>query len=142
MERKVGLPLGNVTSQLFANLYLDAFDHFVKEGLRCLFYIRYTDDAVILHSDPAYLRGLIEPIELWLWEERRLTLHPRKLTIRKLSQGIDFLGYVTLPHHRVLRTRTKQRMFKRFNRANAPSYIGMLSHCAGGKLEGQVRDRL
>jgi len=134
LQGKVGLPIGNLTSQLFANVYLDAFDHFIKDELRVKHYIRYTDDAVILANNPAELRWLLPFIEQWFWSERRLTLHPHKVDIRKLVQGIDFLGYVTLPHHRVLRTKTKRRMFARVNRENIPSYVGLLEHCNGHEL--------
>jgi RNA-directed DNA polymerase len=136
-----GLPIGNLTSQLFANVYLDAFDHFIKDELQVKHYIRYTDDAVILSSDPAELQWLLPFIEQWLWHERRLTLHPNKTIIHKLSQGIDFLGYVTLPHHRVLRTKTKRRMLRRVNAVNLPSYVGLLNHCDGFGLRNLVAIR-
>jgi len=121
-------------ARLFANVYMDAFDHFIKEDLREKFYIRYTDDAVILDQDPERIRDLIPWLQAWLWRERRLEFHPRKVEIRKLKQGIDFLGYVTLPHVRVLRTRTKRRMFRRLNSANLSSYTGILTHCEGHTL--------
>lgn len=133
------MPLGNLTSQLFANAYLDGFDHFVKEELRYRYYIRYTDDAVIVGPKEAELHGLIDPILEWLWSERRLILHPKKVEVRKLSQGIDFLGYVTLPHYRVLRTRTKRRMFKRVDKKNLPSYLGMLGHADGHGLSQRLQ---
>ncbi len=134
LQGKIGLPIGNLTSQLFANVYLDAFDHFIKDALRVKHYIRYTDDAVILANAPAELRWLLPFIEQWLWSERRLTIHPNKTSIHKFSQGVDFLGYVTLPNHRVLRTKTKRRMFKRVNAMNMPSYLGVLKHCNGFTL--------
>lgn len=127
-----------MTSQLFANIYLDAFDHFIKDELQVKHYVRYTDDAVILSYDPVELRWLLAFIEQWLWHERCLTLHPYKVSIRKFSQGIDFLGYVTLPHYRVLRTKTKRRMFKRVNVLNMPSYVGLLEHCDGYDLKNQL----
>jgi len=129
-----GIPIGSLTSQLFANVYLDGFDHFVKEVLQLPYYIRYADDVVILHEDPAALIALLRPTCAWLRDERRLEFHPRKIKIRKLSWGIDFLGYVTLPHHRVLRTKSKRRMFRRVNSKNMSSYLGLLQHCAGRKL--------
>jgi hypothetical protein len=138
LNGKTGLPIGNLTSQLFANVYLDAFDHFIKDELRVKHYVRYTDDAVILSHDPAELRWLLAFIEQWLWHERRLTLHPNKVSIRKFTQGVDFLGYVTLPHHRVLRTKTKRRMLKRVNAVNRPSYLGLLKHCKGYELKMQM----
>lgn len=135
IKQPTGLPIGNLTSQLFANVYLDAFDHFIKDKLRLKYYLRYTDDAVILDADHKKLSLLIPIVEHWLWYERRLTLHPNKVEIRKLTQGIDFLGYVTLPHYRVLRTKTKRRMLKRVNRTNIYSYVGLLKHCHGHHLE-------
>ncbi|TAL51247.1 RNA-directed DNA polymerase [Patescibacteria group bacterium] len=140
-QRKIGLPIGNLTSQLFANIYMNAFDHFIKDELRVRHYIRYTDDAVILANDPAELRWLLPFIEQWLWSERRLILHPHKVEIRTLTQGIDFLGYVTLPHHRVLRTKTKRRMFKRVNSGNIPSYVGLLEYCEGYRLKQVILSR-
>ena len=133
-QRPAGIPIGNLTSQLFANIYLDAFDHFIKERLQISHYIRYTDDAVIVHPDCKLLSALLPPIERWLWQERRLMLHPTKVEIRKLSQGIDFLGYVTLSHHRVLRTKTKRRMFRKICAANFSSYSGLVGKCDGYRL--------
>lgn len=130
----IGIPIGNLTSQLFVNVYLNGLDHFIKETLRLHCYIRYTDDMVVLHHDAAYLEGLITPIAAWLARERQLVLHPGKIKLRKLSQGIDFLGYVTLPHYRVLRTKTKRRMFRRVNTNNRSSYLGLLAHCSGHVL--------
>ncbi len=132
--RAKGLPIGNLTSQLFANVYLNAFDHFIKETVRTKYCLRYTDDALIIHQDPQYLKLLIPFIQHWLWQERRLCLHPNKTSVRKLSQGIDFLGYVTMPHYRVLRTKTKRRMLNIICEDNLVSYAGLLKHCSGHEL--------
>ncbi|MBI5369838.1 RNA-directed DNA polymerase [Candidatus Uhrbacteria bacterium] len=140
-KQPTGLPIGNLTSQLFANVYLDAFDHFIKDELRIPYYIRYTDDAVILDSDHQKLSLLVPIIEQWLWHERRLRLHPNKVEIRKLRQGIDFLGYVTLPHYRVLRTKTKRRMLRRVDCSNIQSYFGLLKHCQGHTLRTKIIQR-
>ena len=102
------------------------------------YYLRYTDDAIILSKDPAELRWLVPFIEQWLWHERRLMLHSRKTIICKLSQGIDFLGYVTLSHHRVLRTKTKRRMLTRVNAKNLSSYRGLLKQCQGHNLDQAI----
>ncbi|MBI4023022.1 RNA-directed DNA polymerase [Candidatus Berkelbacteria bacterium] len=128
------MPIGNLTSQLFANIYLDELDQFVKHELLETHYLRYTDDFILLHQDPAHLRSLIPRLEQFLTERLRLALHPRKVILRKLRRGIDFLGYVVLPHHRVLRTRTKRRMLRRVTRDNLPSYLGLLQHCHGYQL--------
>ncbi|MBI4098587.1 MAG: RNA-directed DNA polymerase [Candidatus Magasanikbacteria bacterium] len=131
-----------MTSQLFVNVYLDGLDHWVKEALCERYYMRYTDDMIIVHSNPVYLRALIAPIAARLTKERRLMLHPVKMRIRKLSHGIDFLGYVALPHYRVLRTKTKRRMLKRVNALNVASYLGLLQHCAGFTLSREIRRRI
>ena len=132
------MPIGNLTSQLFANVYMNAFDHFIKDDLRERFYIRYTDDAVILDQDQERLRELIPWVQAWLWRERRLDLHPRKVEVRNFRQGIDFLGYVTRPQHRVLRTRTKRRIIGRVNSTNISSYMGILEHCEGFDLKQSI----
>lgn len=126
-----GLPLGNVTSQLFANIYLNELDQFVKHILKEKYYIRYCDDFVFVSDDRQRLENLVLVLNNFLREKLKFVLHPNKIEIRKLSQGIDFLGYVTLPYHRVLRTKTKRRMFKRINKNNEESYFGILKHCSG-----------
>jgi RNA-directed DNA polymerase len=133
-----GIPLGNLTSQYFANIYLNELDQFVKHKSRIKYYIRYTDDFLILDVDKNYSLGLIQSIDDFLKNQLKLSLHPDKISIRKHNQGIDFLGYVTLPHHRVLRTKTKRRMFKRINDKNIQSYLGVLGHCNGYKLTQKI----
>lgn len=138
-----GLPLGNVTSQLFGNIYLNELDQYMKRELKTRFYIRYCDDFVIVDTSAEKLRALIPSIRNFLERVFKLSLHPNKISIRTLAQGVDFLGYVTLPRFRVLRTGTKRRMFKRCSFAFAHqdnevekayaqrmllSYKGLLSH--------------
>ena len=91
-----GLPLGNVTSQIFANMYLNEFDQFVKHTLKVTYYIRYCDDFVILGASQTFLQKLREEIASFLCHVLLLELHPNKVTIRKLHQGTDFLVYVSL----------------------------------------------
>ncbi len=105
-----GIPLGNVTSQLFANLYLHELDLFIKHECRERNYLRYCDDFIILSSDEHHLRCLITHIRNFLDRNLRLKLHPKKVILRKLSKGIDFIGYVLFAHHTLVRTRTKKRM--------------------------------
>ena len=107
---KKGVPIGNLTSQIFANIYMGEFDQFMKQTLKVKRYGRYTDDFVIVSRDKAYLESLIEPIKQFLGEKLKLDLHPDKVTIRRNSQGIDFLGYVSLPGFRLMRDRTKRRI--------------------------------
>lgn len=147
-----GLPLGNVTSQLFANIYLNELDQFVKHKLRIKYYLRYCDDFVILGEDAEILKGLIPLIGDFVNEKLQLTLHPDKIIIRKFRQGIDFLGYVVLPNYRVLRTKTKKRILKKTMtkleklkagfisekslNQSLQSYFGVLKHCAGYRIVG------
>ncbi len=135
----VGLPLGNLTSQLLVNIYMNEFDQFVKRELRAKYYIRYADDFVVLSKDRKYLENLLPTIERILEERLKLSLHPEKLFIKTLASGIDFLGWVHFPHHRVLRTTTKRRMMKKL-RSKEPeagmleSYLGLLLHGNTWKL--------
>ncbi len=134
-ERAHGIPIGNLTSQLFANVYMDAFDHFAKETLRAKYYLRYTDDFILLADNPEELMAQLAPMRDFLGRELKLELHPRKIILKKLRQGIDFLGYVVLPHYRVLRTRTKRRMYRKFRQSpsqeSLDSYLGLLKHAEG-----------
>lgn len=135
---KRGVPIGNLTSQLFANIYLNELDQFVKHRLKVKFYLRYCDDFVILENDLVELEKLIPEIKYFLYSKLKLELHPNKIIIRKLNQGIDFLGYVVLPHYRVLRTKTKRRMLKKANEGNMQSYLGLIKHCSSYGLRQKL----
>lgn len=135
---RVGLPLGNLTSQLFVNVYMDVFDQFVKRTLKVHYYIRYADDFVVLHDDKDHLEALRPQITTFLKDRLHLELHPDKISIATIASGIDFLGWIHFPHHRVLRTATKRRMLKnlktRGNSQSIASYTGMLSYGNTHKL--------
>lgn len=129
---KVGLPLGNLTSQLFINIYMNEFDQFVKNKLKLKYYIRYADDFVIFSEDKSCLENQIPKLSHFLETRLKLTLHPNKLYIKTLTSGVDFLGWVNFPHHRVLRTSTKRRMFSKLKQKptedSSVSYLGLLKH--------------
>lgn len=110
------MPIGNLTSQLFANLYLNEFDYFLKHELNLKNYLRYTDDFVIVDTDRSKLEKLLPIIKQYLTEKLKLELHPHKVEIREFAQGIDFLGYVVLPHHIQLRSKTERRIFRKLKR--------------------------
>lgn len=114
-NEKRGLPIGNITSQIFANIYLNELDWFIKRKLKVKNYFRYADDFVIVHSEIDYLKKVLSQVNDFLKRELMLELHPNKVEIRKFSQGIDFLGYIILPHYIVLRTKTKIRMLKKIS---------------------------
>jgi len=135
-----GLPLGNLTSQLLVNIYMNEFDQFVKHKLKARHYIRYADDFVILSHDRTHLLKTLPYMEVFLRDRLKLHMHPDKVSIGTLASGIDFLGWVHFPDHRVLRTSTKRRMFRRIKETGSKketlhSYLGLLSHWNGHKLQ-------
>ena len=140
---KVGLPLGNLTSQLLVNVYMNEFDQFMKRELKAKFYIRYADDFVILSYDKKYLEELLPKISAFLEKQLKLQLHPDKVYIKTIASGVDFLGWVNFPKYRVLRTTTKRRMFRSIREKQGKietvqSYLGMLSHGNTTKLKREV----
>ncbi len=139
----VGLPLGNLTSQLLVNIYMNEFDQFAKHKLKAKFYIRYADDFVFFSQNKKELENLILVVENFLQNKLKLSLHPEKVFIKTLSSGVDFLGWVHFPTHRILRTSTKRRMFRSL-RKNAKdeslqSYLGMLKHGNAYKLSEKIK---
>jgi retron-type reverse transcriptase len=138
-----GLPLGNLTSQLLVNIYMNEFDQFVKHKLKAKYYIRYADDFVILSRDKADLEKRLRYIVVFLREELQLELHPKKVSISTIASGVDFLGWVHFPDHRVLRTTTTRRMLRRTQGlqkedASVQSYLGMLRHGNAHTLECEI----
>jgi len=101
----VGMPLGNLTSQFFANIYLNELDYFVKHTISAKYYLRYVDDFVILHKSKFQLESWKNDIIIFLGYNLKLKLHPEKSKIYPLSRGIDFLGFRTYYHFRLLRRR-------------------------------------
>ena len=139
----IGLPLGNLTSQLFVNIYMNEFDQFAKHRLKAKYYIRYADDFVVFSRDRNWLESLASRIQKFLHIKLRLELHPDKLSIKTLASGVDFLGWVHFPDHKVLRTATKKRMFLNLQTEEGkeratPSYLGLLRHGNARKLQRRV----
>ena len=141
-EKGKGLPLGNLTSQLLVNIYMNEFDQFVKHKLKAHRYIRYSDDFVILSPDYDWLVSLLPLIRDFLRDRLKLELHPQKVSIHTLASGIDFLGWIHFSDHRVLRATTKKRMFRAIAGNPKPSritsYLGMLAHGNARKLMAQI----
>jgi retron-type reverse transcriptase len=139
----VGLPLGNLTSQLFANVYMNEFDQFVKHKLKAKFYIRYADDFIILSHRKMWLEKALNPIKEFLKNKLELDLHPDKIFLKTLNSGMDFLGWANFFTHRVLRTSTKRRMLKNLaisqNPAALNSYLGLLKHGNAYKLSSIIK---
>lgn len=136
-----GLPLGNLTSQLFANVYLHELDRFVKHELRERRYLRYCDDFLIVDPSRKRLEMLLRPIAEFLRSRLALEIHPDKMSVRTWSQGIDFLGYVLLPHCTILRTKTARRIAGRVNQDNLSSYLGLCTHASAYELEQLIRNK-
>lgn len=138
----VGLPLGNLTSQLFSNIYLNELDQFIKHKLQEKYYIRYADDFVFLTEGKKQAEDLIPKLSEFLQKELKLNLHSGKVFIKTLNSGVDFLGWVNFFDHRVLRTATKRRMFKRMGEGASPetatSYLGLLKHGNTKKLKAKI----
>jgi len=139
-----GLPLGNLTSQLLVNIYMNEFDQFMKHELKTKYYIRYADDFVILSDNKKYLENLSIQINSFLDSKLKLKLHPNKVFIRTYVSGIDFLGWVHFSDHRTLRTTTKRRAFKSVARFNilsnvTQSYLGLLKYGNGEKITKKIR---
>lgn len=137
-----GLPLGNLTSQLLVNIYMNKFDQFVKHEIKVKYYIRYADDFVFLSDDKEWLILILPLINKFLVEELHLKLHPQKTHINTLASGIDFLGWVNFIEHKTLRTKTKRRMISRIINNPKPeglaSYLGMLKHGNAYKIKQDV----
>ncbi len=127
-----GIPIGNLTSQLFANVYLDELDQYVKHGLRVRRYVRYMDDFVILHDDKEHLHALKEEVTHFLAARLRLTVHPKKAQVAPTRSGVGFLGVQIFPHHRLLRPSTVRRFVARAKAANQGGVLPR-NLCARGK---------
>lgn len=101
-----GLPIGNLTSQIFANFYMTPFDHFMKHEMKLKYYGRYVDDFIVIHPDREYLKSLIPVIRDYLSAELRLKLHPRKIYLQHYSRGVKYLGAVIKPYRIYIANRT------------------------------------
>jgi len=138
-----GLPLGNLTSQLLVNVYMNEFDQWVKHTLKAKYYVRYADDFVFMSQNKSYLEDLLCKVEQFLVDRLLLQLHPHKVSISTVASGVDFLDWVHFPHHRVLRTVTKRRMLKNIQGLQvdspvAQSYLSLLDHGNTQKLRQMV----
>jgi RNA-directed DNA polymerase len=106
-----GMPLGNLTSQFFANVYLNELDHYVKEVLQIKYYIRYVDDFVILSNSREELQSYRDLTGLFLKDVLNIELHPEKTKIEQLDCGTGFLGFRIFHHHKLIK-KSNLRKFK------------------------------
>jgi hypothetical protein len=116
-ENRRGLPIGNLTSQFFSNVYLNELDQFVKHRLRARHYLRYSDDFVLVHEDPAQLLAWRGQIQTFLAERLRLTLTDALASPQPISNGVNFLGYIVRPDYLLVRRRVVSRLKRRLRDA-------------------------
>lgn len=137
---------------------MNEFDQFVKHKLKVKNYLRYTDDFIIVSENRQYLESLVPVIKNFLQEQLKLNLHPSKVILKKLLQGVDYLGYVLLQHYKVLRTKTKKRIFKKLKKRiqeyvngkiskttlenSLQSYLGVLSHADAYELSRELKNQI
>ncbi len=152
-----GLPIGNLTSQLFSNIYLNEFDHWITHKLGCKYYGRYVDDFVIVHNNKEYLKSLIPQIKEYLESECRVELHPKKIYFQHFSKGVKFLGAVIKPYRIYISNRTKGNFYKSISKQNKiinkgaqtdehllafqsslNSYLGIMKHYKSYKLRKKI----
>jgi retron-type reverse transcriptase len=137
-----GIPLGNLTSQLFANVYLNIFDQFIKHKLKAEYYVRYADDFIVLSNDHPWLESLVPLMQKFLAEKLRLRLHPDKIFIKTLSSGVDFLGTIIFPCHKIIRIKTKRRALRLVNKKNISSYLGICRHANAYEVEQKIIEKV
>ncbi len=156
LNNKKGIPIGNLTSQFFSNIYMNELDQYIKHELRIKYYVRYADDFVILSESRQYLDNLIPLIEQFLNKKLDLELHPNKVIFQKLSSGIDFLGYVIFPYYMLPRTKTKRRLLRKIKARigdvkrgkiteekldeTVQSYLGYLGHAYSYNFRKQLKN--
>lgn len=141
-----GLPIGNLSSQFFGNVYLDELDQFIKHQIRARHYIRYVDDFVLLHESPAWLNAARAEIEAFLPVALAAQLNPRKTILQPVARGIDFVGHLLKPWRRIIRRRTANEALHRTERLPARdlfessnSYFGLLRQASHSRRD---RERL
>jgi retron-type reverse transcriptase len=129
----LGLPIGNLSSQFFANIYLDALDQYAKHQLHARHYVRYVDDFVLLHESPQWLNGALASIDAFLPATLGARLNPTKTILQPVARGVDFVGHVIKPWHTRTRRRTVGQAISRLGAmapedvfAAANSYLGLL----------------
>ncbi len=156
-----GLPIGNLTSQLFGNVYLNEFDHWVKKDLHIKHYGRYVDDFVLIYSSKEYLKLCIPAIREYLKEKLHLELHPNKIYLQHFTKGVKFLGAVIKPFRIYIADRTKGNFYKEIEvqnkiaRNHKPkkeeqdaflssmnSYLGIMKHYKTYKLRKKMLKRI
>jgi len=152
-----GLPIGNLTSQLFGNIYMNEFDHWVKKEFGIKYYGRYVDDFILIHENKYYLQLLIPKLSHFLLSTLKLTLHPDKIYLQHITKGVKYLGAVIKPHKTYIANRTKGNFYNAIEKQNKiarnhkptkeeqqvfqssmNSYLGIMKHYKTYKLRKAI----
>ena len=134
-----GLPIGNLTSQVFSNVYMNVFDQWMKRSVGCRHYGRYVDDFYVVSSDKEFLRAVVDRASSFLWDELGLRVNPRKTVLYDVRQGVPFLGCFLKPWRIYVERKTYARMRRHLLceqenagalrlRSVVNSYLGLLRH--------------
>ena len=156
-KQNCGLPIGNLTSQLFGNIYMNNFDHWIKRDLRIKYYGRYVDDFVLVHNDKEYLKNCIPRIRMYLNDTLHLELHPEKIHLQHFSKGVQYLGAVIKSNRIYIANRTKGNFHEAIEKQNKivkdhkpiieeqaaflssmNSYLGIMKHYKSYKLRKEM----
>ena len=156
-QNNCGLPIGNLTSQLFGNIYMNEFDHWVKKELGIRYYGRYVDDFVLIHENKDYLQSMIPKLSAFLLSNLKLTLHPDKIYLQHHLKGVKYLGAVIKPNRIYIANRTKGNFYNAIEKQNQIardhkptkeeqsafqssmySYLGIMKHYKTYKLRKQM----
>lgn len=158
----LGLPIGNLTSQVFGNVYLNDFDHYVKKQLKINHYGRYVDDMIFFHNDKQYLEKLVPQLSNFLLSNFNLRVHPNKIELKPIEAGLPFLGQVIKPYRNYIGNRTKNNFYQAIQnvnkimavqpqftwqelcdiRATINSYLGCLRHANAYNLRKSMIGKL
>lgn len=155
-----GLPIGNLTSQLFSNIYLTPFDNYVKRELGIKHYGRYVDDFFLVHEDKEVLKAAIPEMRKYLWDTLGITLHPKKISLQHYTNGVEFLGAVVKPSRIYIQNRAKRKFAAevfywennlgdnrappdtlRTMRASINSYLGLMQHFCTLNIKRKILSR-
>lgn len=148
LEKGLGLPIGNLTSQLFSNVYLNVFDQYMKRELKCRYYGRYVDDAAVISADKEWLLSIVPSIRDFLHRELGLDLHLGKLELSEVHRGVEILGAYILPWRTYISNHSLRRMEKKiadfdYSRPwsvvrSVNSYLGIFQHMASYMLRRKL----
>ena len=151
-HRCKGLPIGNLTSQFFANIYLNELDQYAKHHLKLRHYGRYVDDIVLLDESGQKLSNKLIQLDTFAHEHLRIAFHPKKTYVNKVKHGVNFVGYIILPHRRYLRRSIISNLMQKLEDpmfmvdadvpASVNSYLGMLRHVNGYTARRKICQRL